>query len=366
MNAKNYYNILGVGEKADTNEIKKTYRNLAKQYHPDKHPGDRKAEEKFKELSEAYSVLSDPAKRQKYDQMRKYGTGPGGGGFDFGNFDFGPFRHTGRTAGPGGFTFEGFEFGGGLGDILSEIFGIKSERRAGRTDNILTAEVQVPSEIATRGGKVQFTLLKEDVCPSCNGGGARPGSRIDACPVCRGTGRASAGGFLGPAGICTQCRGKGKIIHNPCDRCGGSGVANRRKTYAVRIPPGTKEGELIRLRGQGKPASEGRPAGDLMVTVRIQQDRFFRFSGDDAYCEVPISLKQAYRGTQMRVRTPKGVKVKVTVPPGTRDGTQFRLAGMGARKNGRAGDQFVTVRVKRPDNPDAEERDMIDTVFKSK
>ncbi len=371
MRNKNYYNVLGVGENADVSEIKKVYRNLAKQYHPDKHPGDKAAEERFKEISEAYSVLSDPAKRQKYDQMRKYGYSPGGGpgqGFDFSNFDFGSFRQAGRSNGPGGFTFEGFEFGGGLGDILSQVFGMGSSRqtaRPNRATNDIAAEVKVASEVAAQGGKVQFSLQKEDVCPVCRGGGAKPGSRVETCPVCHGTGQQSTGGLFSLGGVCHQCRGKGRIIQNPCERCGGEGSVKRQKTYSVNLRPAIQDGEQIRLRSQGKPGNQSRPAGDLLITIRIDKNGFFRFAGDDAYCEVPLSLKQAFQGTKIRVKTPKGVKVQVTVPPKTQDGSQFRLAGMGLSKNGKAGDQYVTVKVKRPGKPTAEEKEMIETVFRS-
>lgn len=363
--SKTYYDILGVGENADASTLKKAYRKLAKQYHPDTHPGDKAAEERFKEISEAYNVLSDPARKQKYDQMRKYGFSggsPGGQGFDFSGFDFGNFRQAGRSTGPGGFVFEGFDLGGGLGDILSQLFGgsgMHQTKRAYRSDNHIRAEVKVSSEIAAQGGKVQFSLQKEDVCPDCQGGGAKPGSRVEICPACHGSGQQSLGGFFSAGGLCPQCQGKGKLIRNPCSQCGGSGRAKRSKTYSVKVQPGMRDGEQIRLRGQGKPAAANHPAGDLIVTVRIQSGGFFRHAGDDVYCEVPLSLKQAYNGSKIRVKTPRGVKVQVTVPPKTKDGTQFRLAGMGLKRNGKAGDQFVKVKVKRPDHPTQEESDML-------
>jgi len=367
--SKTYYDILGVGESADTGSIKKAYRNLAKQFHPDTHPGDKAAEERFKEISEAYNVLSDPAKKQKYDQMRKYGFSGGGAGgaqgFDFGGFDFGNFRQAGRRNGPGGFVFEGFDLGGGLGDILNQFFGGgigQQTRRTARPDNHIRAEVRISSEVAVQGGKVQFSLQKEDVCPVCKGGGAKPGSRVETCPVCHGTGQQSVGGLFSTGGVCPQCKGKGKLIHNPCDRCGGTGKAKRSKTYSVKVQPGIRDGEQIRLRGQGKPAATNHPAGDLIVTVRIQSGGFFRHVGDDVYCEVPLSLKQAYKGSKIRVKTPKGVKVQVAVPPKTKDGTQFRLAGMGLKRNGKAGDQFVKVKVRRPDRPTEEEVSMLEEI----
>jgi molecular chaperone DnaJ len=367
--SKNYYDILGVAENADAGSIKKAYRSLAKQFHPDTHPGDKAAEERFKEISEAYNVLSDAAKKQKYDQMRKYGFsggGPGGQGFDFSGFDFGNFRQAGRSNGPGGFVFEGFNMGGGLGDILSQFFGgaagVHQTRRTSRTDNHIRADVKISSEVAAQGGKVQFSLQKEDTCPSCQGGGAKPGSRVEICPVCHGTGQQSLGGFFSTGGACPQCNGRGKLIHNPCDQCGGSGKVKRSKTYSVKVQPGMRDGEQIRLRGQGKAGSASRPAGDLIVTVRVQSGGFFHHVGNDVYCEVPLSLKQAYNGSKIRVKTPKGVKVQVTVPPKTKDGTQFRLAGMGLKRNGKTGDQFVKVKVKRPDNPAAEELTMMEEI----
>jgi len=357
--SKDFYNILGVEENSDTGSIKKAYRNLAKQYHPDTHPGDKAAEERFKEISEAYNILGDPAKKQKYDQMRKYGYSggsPGSQGFDFGNF-----RQAGRSNGPGGFVFEGFDMGGGLGDILSQFFGGAAgghqTRRASRPDNHIRAEVKISSEVAAQGGKVQFSLQKEDTCPACQGGGAKAGSRIETCSACR-----AVSGFFSAGAACSQCQGKGKIIHNPCDQCGGSGKAKRSKTYSVKVQPDMRDGEQIRLRGQGKPAAANRPAGDLIITIRIQSSGFFRHVGDDVHCEVPLSLQQAYNGSKIRVKTPKGVKVQVTVPPKTKDGTQFRLAGMGLKRNGKAGDQFVKVKVKRPDNPTAEELTMMEEI----
>lgn len=367
--SQNYYDILGVSENADTPAIKKAYRNLAKQYHPDTHPGDKKAEAKFKEISEAYSVLNDPAKRKKYDQMRKYGFSGSGAqgsrGFDFSGFDFGDFRQAGRSAGPGGFVFEGFDLDGGLGDILSQFFGGGARPRArtsSRTDNHIRAEVQISSETAARGGKVQFSLQKEDTCPVCRGGGAKPGSRVDTCPACHGTGQQASGGFFGAGVSCPQCGGTGRLIQNPCDRCGGKGAVMRSKTYSVAIQPGMKDGEKVRLRGQGRPGTANQPAGDLIVTVRIQADGFFKQVGNDVYCEVPLTVKQAYRGTKIRVKTPKGVKVQVNVPPKTKDGTRFRLAGMGPKRNAKAGDQFVKVRIKRPAHPTEEEKSMLEDI----
>ena len=359
---KNYYDILGVGENADAATIKKSYRNLAKQYHPDTHPGDKAAEERFKEISEAYNVLRDPARKRKYDQMRKYGfgqRGPGSGGFDFGGF-----RQTGRTGGPGGFTFEGFDMGGGLGDILSQFFGGGAQHATRRShpDNHIRAEVKIDSELAINGGKIKFSIQKEETCPSCNGGGAKPGSRIDNCPACHGSGQQSMGGLFSMGGACPQCQGKGKLIRNPCDRCNGTGKTKQAKTYAVKIKPGTADGEQIRLRGQGKPAMQNKPAGDLIVSVKIKADAFFRQVGDDVYCDVPLSVKQAYQGSKIRVRTLKGVKVQVTVPPKTKDGALFRLAGMGVGKNGKAGNQIVKVKIRRPQNPTEEEKSMMEEI----
>lgn len=367
MAAKDYYKILGVAEKSGQEEIKKAYRRLAKQHHPDANPGDKQAEEKFKDISEAYEVLSNPQKRQQYDQMRKFGFG--GQGFDFRNFDFGGFR--GRSSRPqqGGFSFEGFELFGGLGDIFAQFFDLGERTRqkgyGPRRGENLFVEASIPFELGISGGKTSFTVEKEKTCPSCNGGGAKPGSRVQTCPECGGRGMVIIGqGGFGVSRPCPRCYGKGQIIENPCDRCHGSGIAKGKRRYSIKIPAGIEDGRQIRLKAEGQPGMAGGPKGDMMVTVRIQPHRFFTRQGNDILCTVQVDLAQAVLGSTLRVKTANGKKVQLRVPPGTRDGTTFRLTGMGIAQKGQKGNQYVTTRVKIPDNPSEEEKELIERLAK--
>lgn len=367
MGAKDYYKILGVAEGASQDEIKKSYRRLAKEYHPDANPGNKAAEEKFKEISEAYDVLGDVKKRSQYDQMRKYGFSGRGGfqGFDFRDFDFGGFRNAaaGRQ-GQRGTAFEGFDLFGNLGDLFSQFFDMGERTRqrqyGPRKGEDLYVEVTVPQNLADEGGKASFSVDKEKTCPVCKGGGAKPGSRVETCPDCHGRGMITAtqGGF-GISRPCPRCFGKGQLIKNPCDRCQGSGQVIGRRTYTVQIPKGTKNGKQVRLKGQGHTGVSGGPAGDILVRMKIKASSFFSLDQDDVYCEVPLTLSQAVSGSKIRVKTIDGRKVQVRVPAGTQDGTSLRLQGMGVPRNGRRGDQFVTIRVKIPEHPTKEEKELM-------
>ena len=361
--SKNFYTILGVTENASAGEIKKAYRKLAMQYHPDRNPGDKAAEEKFKEISEAYDIVGDEQKRQKYDQMRKYGFS-GGNGRGFNGFDFGDFRQSGQSTGAGGFTFEGF---GGFEDILSQFFGgsvrtSSSRRRPQQTTQNVNAEISIPFELAVSGGKTPITLQTDGICPSCQGGGAKPGSQVQTCPTCHGRGVQNIGGMLGFSQPCSRCGGKGQIILNPCDRCHGTGVAKVQKTFVVNITPGIQDGEKIRLKGQGRPAVQNRPATDLILTIRSQSHRFFNRKGDDIHCTIDLSLDQAANGTSVRVKTVDGKKVNLKIPPKTASGKVFRIPDMGIRHGNRQGDQFVEVRVKMPKNPTEAEKEMMNSL----
>jgi len=366
MTPKNYYNILGVKEDAGLDEIKKIYRKLAKQCHPDANPDNKQAEEKFKEISEAYDVLSDPQKRQKYDQMRKFrfgGRGMDGGGFDFRNFNPGQFRQQGE---PGdGSSFEGFNLFGGLGDLFSQFFD-RSEweheepSEAGGERNIHVA-VSIPFELSVTGGKTRFTVSKEDACPVCRGSGAKPGSRTETCPECRGRGTVTIGqGGFGINRPCSRCLGKGRIVKNPCNRCSGKGTVQTKKTYSVTIPAGISDGEQIRLSGQGRPGSGNIPTGDLIATVRIEPHRFFERKGNDIYCDVDLNLAQAVLGSTVRVKTAGGKKVQLKIPQGTQNGALFRIPGMGIERNGKKADQYVRVKVKIPEKLTEEEKELMD------
>ena len=372
MSGKDYYKVLGVAENADAAEIKRAYRRLAKENHPDANPGNAAAEARFKEISEAYGVLSDAKKRQQYDQMRRFGGngfgGAGRGGFDFGGFDFGGFQ--GRPGGRGGSIDPESIFGGlgGLGSIFSQFFDLgKTPRNRGphRGEDI-AVQIDIPFEKAALGGKSAFTIDKEKVCPVCQGGGAKPGSRVETCPECKGTGHVVLGqGGFGVSRPCPRCYGRGQIISNPCDRCHGKGQVRGKRTYNLKITPGTESGKQIRLKGEGQPGSAGRPAGDLLVTIKVTPHHFFRRQGKDILCRVPITLAQAVRGTRIRVKTIDGRKVELRIPPGTQDGTRFKLAGMGIVNGKTKGAQYVTVKVSLPESPTDEEKELIQAYRKA-
>ncbi len=370
MKAKDYYKILGVGENAGSDDIKKAYRSLAKKYHPDANPGDKSAEEKFKDISEAYAVLSDSQKRQKYDQMRKFGGSQGfnfNHGFDFKDFGFGGFQQSGKRARSGGFQYEGFSGFGGLGDLFSQIFNFGSgsqqyrDQSQTQKNNDLDVELLIPFELAVKGGKTNFTVNKEKICPVCEGGGAKPGSSVVSCPQCNGRGYISISqGLFGVNRPCPRCYGKGQIIKNPCDKCNGTGKIYGKRTYSINIPSGIQEGDKIRLKGEGRLSNANNPTGDMYVRIKVKSSTFFNRKGNDIICEVAISLIQAVEGVSIKVKTIFGKKVRLKIPKLTKDGTKFRLKGMGVRRNGYSGNQYVNVRVKFPINPTKKEKEYIE------
>ncbi len=338
---KDYYEILGIKKGAGKEEIKKAYRELAKKYHPDTNPGDKIAEEKFKEVSQAYEVLSDPKKRKQYDQMKEaaysFGYGPEG------------FRDFRGKAG-GGFSFTDFS---NLGDIFSSFYDkgshFRRERYGPRRGDDLTFEIEVPFEEATKGGRRVIEVPVEESCSSCNGTGAEKGSSVSTCPECHGTGTVSIsqGGFAFSR-PCGRCYGRGKIIDKPCPACGGSGIAGRRKRISIKIPRGVDNGSKIRLVGQGGPGMAGGPPGDLILIVRLGRHRFFERRGQNIYCEIPINLAQACLGSKMHVRTLDGTAT-VKVPAGIQTGTSLRLKGRGVESpSGQRGDLYVKVKVATP------------------
>jgi molecular chaperone DnaJ len=361
--AKDFYQVLGVPDSATQGEIKKAYRKLAKQYHPDANPNNPSAAERFKEISEAHSVLSDAEKRKQYDQMRKYGAfdgyarRPAGAGAGAG-----PRPGAGGGYGDaGGFSNEEMEFGDlsglGLGDIFSSIFG--RGRRDERGDS-LEAVLEVPFRVAMLGGKVPVTLPVTEPCATCGGNGAAPGATLNTCPECGGRGGISFGqGNFAVNRPCPQCRGRGKIPSVPCPTCQGVGEIRTERRVMITVPPATESGSKVRLRGQGQPGRGGAPAGDLIITFQVQPDRFFQRDGLDLICEVPINLAQAVLGTRLRVRTLDGKKVVLKIPPGTQPGRRFRIKGQGIEKSGRRGDQLVEVRVTIPENPSVEAQELM-------
>jgi molecular chaperone DnaJ len=333
--AKDFYQVLGVPDSASQADIKKAYRRLAKQHHPDANPNNPKAAERFKEISEAHSVLSDTEKRKQYDQMRRLGA-----------FDGAPRgARAGAGARPGGpapgdFGTGGIEFGdlGGLGDIFSSIFG-RGRREEARPEALETV-VEVPFRVAMLGGRVPVTW---STCPECNG---------------RGTISFGQGGFAVNR-PCPQCRGRGRIPSEPCPTCRGAGEVRSERSIVISVPPGTEDGSRVRLRGQGEITSSGGVAGDLLVTFQVQPDRFFHREGLDIVCEVPINMVQAALGTRLRVRTLDGKKVMLRIPPGTQPGRKFRIKGQGIEKNGRRGDQLVAVQVPIPSALTAEQQELL-------
>lgn len=364
MAQKDYYAILGVSETASAEEIKKAYRGLAKKYHPDLHPGDEHAEEQFKEIAEAYDTLSDPEKRKQYDQLRAFAAqgfgeaGPEGVRFE----DL--FGAGGRR--PGGFTYEDLGNLGGLGDLFGDLFDragrYQGMRPGPRPGEHLYAEIELPFETAVQGGKTTISFQRDERCTVCDGSGAQPGSGVQTCPECQGRGTVSfsKGGFS-ISRPCPRCYGRGTIISELCRTCGGTGEVRVPRTLSVRIPPGIEDRGKIRLREQGEPGVEGGLPGDLIITVRVRPHRFFERRGDDLYCEVPVDLVGAALGTKIKVRTIHGgQRAMVSVPPGTQTGTTLRLAGMGLRRDGRRGDQYVRIKVVTPADLSERERELLE------
>ena len=346
MAAKDFYQVLGVSEKATAAEIKKAYRRLAKQYHPDANPNNPQAGETFKQISEAHAVLSDPEKRQKYDTMRRLGA-----------FDTGARPGAGRGAGNSG-PSEMFDFGDigsmGLGDIFSSIFG--RGRREEPKGETIEAELEIPFRTAALGGKVPISLALNETCSTCGGNGAAPGATLSTCPECKGRGTISFGqGGFAVNRPCPMCRGRGKVPSQKCPTCDGVGVVRAEKRVMITVPPGTDTGTRIRIRGQGAAGQSGTPSGDLLVTFRVQPDRFFRRDGLDVICDVSINLAQAAFGTRLRVKTLDGKRVVLKIPPGTQPGRKFRIKGEGIAKGDRKGDLLVNAQVTVPEQLSAEE-----------
>jgi molecular chaperone DnaJ len=314
-----YYEALGVSKNATPDEIKKAYRKLARQYHPDTNKGDKQAEERFKKISEAHDVLSDPEKRKQYDR----GSGP--------------FATAG---GPGGFGgFDTGSFTGGFGDILSNLFGsgaggapgsggARGRERAQRGRDLET-EVRITFEQSIEGAQIPLAVPTSTPCPTCRGTGARPGTSPEICPKCQGRGVEAEGqGLFSISQPCSQCGGSGTIIADPCPTCHGSGATKTVKRYRVTIPPGVRDGSRVRLAGKGEPGPRGGPPGDLYVVTRVSDSPIFRRKGQNVEVEVPITIPEAIRGATVEVPTLSGSK-KLRVPAGTKHGTVQRLRGEG-------------------------------------
>ncbi|MCK4384726.1 MAG: molecular chaperone DnaJ [candidate division Zixibacteria bacterium] len=362
MAQKDYYEILSVSENATPEQIKKAYRKLAKKYHPDANPGNKAAEEKFKEVSEAHDVLSNPEKKRQYDQLRQMGKQgfAGAGGFE----DL--FR--GRSGRGRTFKFEDLGGMGDLSDLFSSFFDLgkrtRQQRWGPQKGADMYAEVEIPFDQAISGGKTIIEIKKEETCPVCGGSGAKPGTKLSTCPECGGTGMLSfSQGAFAVNRPCPRCYGRGKIITAPCPECRGKGQTFVRKKISINIPAGINDGTKLRLVGQGQPGTAGGPPGDLIVKINIGEHRFFERKGGDIYCRVPINIAQAILGTKIRVKTIDG-KVDLKIPPGTQSGTKFRLRGRGVKVNGSRGDQYVEVKVEVPKNITAKQRELMEEFAK--
>ena len=351
---RDYYEVLGIQKGASEDEIKKAYKKLARKYHPDMNPGDKEAEEKFKEVNEANEVLSDPEKKARYDQFGfagvdpNYGAGAGGAGGFGGGFDFGDL----------GDIFGSF-FGGGFGG------GQRRNPNAPQRGESIRASVSVSFTDAAFGCEKSVTLERSEMCGTCKGNGCAPGTTPEVCPDCHGTGtvqvrRQTPMGVFASNGPCRKCGGTGRLIHQPCPDCRGGGTVRKRKTIQVTIPAGIDHGQTISLRGQGNAGKNGGPAGDLLITVMVQPHDLFRRDGVDVFCEAPITFTQAALGAELEIPTIDG-KVKYSIPEGTQTGTVFRLKGKGIPVlNGRGrGDQYVTVTIETPRNLNKEQKEAL-------
>jgi molecular chaperone DnaJ len=349
---RDYYEVLGLNKSATDDEIKKAFRQQAKKHHPDLNSGDKAAEARFKELNEAYEVLSDTDKKSKYDQFGHAGVDPnfGAGGFGGG---FGGF---------GGMDFD-------LGDIFGSIFGGGSSsarnRNAPRKGERIHAEVAITFEEAAFGVEKEVTVSRIETCDVCTGTGCKEGTTAEKCPTCHGTGTVTTQnrtpfGVMQSTSDCPKCEGKGKIIHQPCTKCRGAGLVRRNKSIKVSVPAGIDDGQTISLRGQGSAGVNGGEPGDLYITVNVTRHSLFTREGNAVLYDLPVSIVQASLGAEVEVPTLDG-KVKYSIPEGTQTGTVFRLRGKGITnlRGGGRGDQFVTVKVEIPTGLNNEQKDLL-------
>jgi len=345
------YGTLGVAKNASADEVKKAYRKLARENHPDANPGDAAAEERFKEVQAAYDVLSDPEKRKQYDAFGSANGRPGPGGFNAGDFDLG-------------------DLGGLFGDLFSGgRFGRGRQREpAGRRGADLEAEVRLSFEDSLRGIETRIPVDVETPCRECGGSGAKPGTAPSVCPDCKGRGvLAESQGLFALSQPCPRCGGQGIVIEDPCGRCHGSGRERRTKRYTVKIPAGVKDGTRIRLKGKGESGFGGAPAGDLFVTTRVAPSRLFaRRGASDLELEVPVTYPEAALGAIVEVPTPYGQRLSLKVPAGSEDGKLLKLRGHGAPSlKGGKGDLVARLRVAVPKKLSKKEREAIEALQKA-
>jgi molecular chaperone DnaJ len=356
---KDYYKVLGVPKNATAAEIKKAYRKLAQKNHPDANPGNKDAEDRFKEISAANDVLGDAEKRTQYDKVREM-AGSGFGGFG----GFGGPGPGGQRVRTEGFNFEDLGDIGGIGDLFSVFTGRGrggGRRQAEVKGADLETEVRVSFDEAMAGTTVPLRIQGPAQCPTCGGSGAEPGTSPTTCPVCQGTGSVAVNqGVFSIARPCPECGGSGRIVEHPCHECGGSGNVRRTREFSVRIPPGVRDGARIRLGGRGEAGPPGGRPGDLFVTVRVAPHRLFGRKGSDLTLELPVTFSEAALGTNLRVPTMNG-EVTLKIPAGTPSGKTFRVRGKGAprpRKGG-TGDLLVTIRVDVPQKLSKEEKELL-------
>lgn len=346
MAKRDYYEVLGVSKDATEAEIKSAYRKKAKECHPDLHPNDKDAAERFREVNEANEVLSDPEKRKRYDQF----------GFD------GP--QMGSGAGAGGFDFSGM---GGMDDIFNAFFGGMggmggTSRRAGPVPgNDLQHRITITFEEAAFGCEKTIDFFRNENCETCGGTGAKPGTQPQTCPTCHGSGQVRSGnGFMVTVRTCPTCRGEGKIVKDKCTNCNGTGHVRRKRTLTLRIPAGIEDGTNLVKRGEGEPGLRGGPAGDLYISISVKPHKLFKREGKDLLLDMPISITQAALGAEIDVPTLES-PVKQRIPEGTQTGTQFRIKGKGipSLRNGLKGDLILTVHVEVPKKLTEKQKDIL-------
>lgn len=356
MAKKDYYQTLGVDKKASAEDLKKAYRKLAMQYHPDKNPNNKEAEARFKELSEAYEVLKDDQKRAAYDR--------------FGHGAFDPSMGRGGAAGAGGPGMGGFQgfSGGGFSDIFEEMFGdFMGQQQARRGDTSrrgadISHEMEISLEDAFQGRETTIKVATWQGCVACGGNGAEKGTKAEVCDTCRGVGRIRAQqGFFTVERTCPTCAGVGQTVKTPCHICGGTGRNRREKSLSVAVPAGIEDGTRIRLAGEGEAGTRSGPSGDLYVFMSIRPHRFFQREASNLFCRVPVPMTTVALGGNIEVPTIDGKRMKVTIPPGTQSGQQFRLKGKGMTvlRSPNRGDMFVEVLVETPVNLTKKQKDLL-------
>jgi molecular chaperone DnaJ len=347
--SQDYYELLGVSRTASADEIKKAFRKLAMQHHPDRNPGDKNAERKFKDVNHAYDILKDPEKRAAYDR-------------------YGPAAFEGAAGpnGPGGpFQGQGFDFGSVFGDIFEYMFGPGGARGRPRADTRgqdLRFNLEITLEQAYAGTEATVRVPSSVACETCHGSGAEPGSKPHQCPTCHGRGRIRAQqGFFTVERTCPNCHGGGQVIDKPCRACAGQGRVRRDKTLKVSIPAGVEDGTRIRLSGEGEAGTRGGPAGDLYVFLSVRQHQLFEREGADVHCRVPISMVQATLGGNIEVPTLDGKMARINIPAGAQSGHQFRLRskGMPIMRSAQRGDMYIEINVETPTNLTPKQKELL-------